>query len=215
MVQPTVTFSPAQIEAMPPLETLVRLFGALEFQQPFSKEAFVSLAERFPDLLMERDNDGKILILSPVKKGSGRRESSLHGLLFMWNYQHQLGELFSPSTGFDLPSGATKSPDATWVSNETSSSTDDEELFVKTVPDFIAEVRTSSDRLKKLQENMTDIWMANGVRLAWLIDPYEETTHIYRQGQAVETIQGFDGNSLFGEEVMPGFELPLKEMKRR
>ncbi|MFN0036934.1 MAG: Uma2 family endonuclease [Saprospiraceae bacterium] len=215
MSQPTVTLTNTQLEGMPPLESLVRQFGPLEFQQSFSKEAFVSLAERFPDLQMEREADGKVLIMSPVKKGSGRRESRLHGLLFMWNFHRQLGELFSASTGFELPSGVTKSPDVAWISNEANPTADEEELFVKTVPDFIAEVRSSSDRLNKLQEKMTEVWMANGVRLAWLIDPYEETAYIYRQGQALEMVNGFDDRSLSGEAVMPGFELPLKEMKRR
>ncbi len=210
-----VTLTKSELEAMPPLESLVRQLGPLEFQQSFSREAFISLAERFPDLQMEREADGKILIMSPVKKGSGRRESQLHGLLFIWNNRHSLGELFSPSTGFDLPSGVIKSPDVGWISNEANVSSDEEELFVKTVPDFIAEVRSSSDRLSKLQEKMTQVWMENGVRLAWLIDPYEETAYIYRQGQAPETIKGFDDKSLLGEDVMPGFVLPLKEMKRR
>ncbi len=200
------------------LEELVLQIGPLEFQQPFTKLAFTSLAERYPDLLMEREADGKIIVMSPVKKGSGRRESNLHGLIFMWNYHHRLGELFNSSTGFDLPTGATKSPDVAWISNETTlaSPSDDEELFIKIVPDFIAEVRSSTDRLPKVQEKMTDIWMANGVRLGWLIDPYEERAYIYRTGQAEpEIVAGFAGKNLSGEDVMPGFELPLDSMKRR
>ena len=56
--------------------------------------------------------------------------------------------------------------------------------------------------------------MANGVRLAWLIDPYEEKAYVYRQGQAVEELSGFDGAFLSGEDVLPGFMLDLGEMKR-
>lgn len=200
------------------LEELVLQLGPLEFQQPFTKAAFMSLSERYPDLLMEREADGKITVMSPVKKGSGRRESNLHGFIFMWNYRHQLGELFNSSTGFDLPTGATKSPDAAWISNETAlaASSDEEESFVKIVPDFVAEVRSSTDRLKKVQEKMTDVWMVNGVRLGWLIDPYEERAYIYRAGQAEpEIVSGFAGKTLSGENVMPGFELPLDSMLRK
>ncbi|MFN0037618.1 MAG: Uma2 family endonuclease, partial [Saprospiraceae bacterium] len=88
-----------------------------------------------------------------------------------------------------------------------------EDDFVKIVPDFVAEVRSRSDRLAKLQKKMADSWMANGVRLGWLIDPYSEQVHIYRQGQEVEILKGFSGKKLSGEDVLPGFELPLDKMQ--
>ena len=56
--------------------------------------------------------------------------------------------------------------------------------------------------------------MANGARLSWLIDPYDEKVYIYRPGREVETIEGFAGKTLSGEDVLPGFELPLEEMMR-
>lgn len=135
----------------------------------------------------------------------------------MWNFQTSLGEVYSPSTGFDLPSGATKCPDAAWISFErlAQSSLEDEERFVRVVPDFVVEVRSGTDRLKKLQTKMADTWLANGVRLAWLIDPYEEKAHLYRPGREVEIVDGFAGKSLSGEDVLPGFELPLESMRRR
>ncbi|HND87949.1 MAG TPA: Uma2 family endonuclease [Saprospiraceae bacterium] len=69
-------------------------------------------------------------------------------------------------------------------------------------------------RLQKLQAKMTATWMADGVRLGWLIGPYEERVHICRDGQPAEVLQGFSGRSLSGEDVLPGFELPLEYMKR-
>jgi Uma2 family endonuclease len=90
----------------------------------------------------------------------------------------------------------------------------DEDDFVQVVPDFVGEVRSSSDRLPKLKHKMTNTWMANGVRLAWLIDPYEEKAYVYRQGQAVEELSGFDDAFLSGEDILPGFMLDLREMKR-
>ena len=153
--------------------------------------------------------------MSPVKKGSGKRESALNGFLFMWNYQSQSGELYGPSSGFDLPDGAFRQPDAAWISKDRlAKSKDADESFITVVPDFVAEIRSGSDRLKKLQTKMTDVWIANGVRLAWLIDPYEEKVYIYRPGREVEIVEGFAGKKLSGEDVLPGFELPLDEMRR-
>lgn len=198
------------------LEEAAARYGPLELQRPLSKAEFVALAEKNPGLMMEREADGTVTIMSPVKKGSGKREFNLAGLFFLWHRQTGLGEFYSPSTGFDLPNGATRSPDVAWISPErlAGASPDDDEAFVKIVPDFVVEIRSGTDRLKKLQAKMTDSWLANGVRLAWLIDPYEEKAYVYRTGQEVEIESGFAGKILSGEEVLPGFELPLDTMRR-
>lgn len=198
------------------LEDVVLQFGAVEFQNPLDRETFLALAERYPDLAMERDKNGITTIMSPVKKGSGKRESALLILVGIWNRASRLGEIHGPSSGFNLPDGAFKQPDVAWISNERIEKAKDysDEAFISVVPDFVAEIRSATDRLNKLQAKMRDVWIANGVRLAWLIDPYDEKVYIYRPGQAVETVVGFAGKKLPGVDVLPGFELPLDEMRR-
>jgi len=120
------------------------------------------------------------------------------------------------SSGFDLPDGSFRQPDAAWISTErlAAGKSADGEASLSVAPDFVAEIRSDSDRLKKLQTKMTEGWIANGVRLAWLIDPFEEKAYIYRPGRDVEIVEGFSGKTLSGEAVLPGFELPLDEMRR-
>jgi Uma2 family endonuclease len=200
------------------LEYLALHFGPVELQRPLSREEFVALAERYPDLGLEREKNGAVTVMSPVKRGSSKRESSVIALLYIWNENlARAGEVHGATGGFDLPDGTTKSPDVAWISPARLAAAPqyEEEDFVKIVPDFVAEVRSHTDRLKKLQKKMTDTWMANGVRLAWLIDPYEEKVHIYRQGKEVEIAEGFAGKKLSGEDVLPGFELPLDKMRAK
>jgi len=199
-------------------EQLAREYGPIELQRPLSKEEFAHLAEQHPDLRMEREPNGTTTIMSPVKKGTSRREGDLFGLLYYWKIQtNALGDLHGPNGTYDLPNGATKMPDASWISPERLAAGDgDEETFIQIVPDFVAEIRSASDRLSKLQEKVRDSWIANGVRLAWLIDPYEEKAYVYRHGaEAPEVVEGFAEKVLSGEEVLPGFELPLDKMMRR
>jgi len=54
--------------------------------------------------------------------------------------------------------------------------------------------------------------IANGVRLAWLIDPLQEKAWIYREDGTVKAFLGFD-HVLSGEEVCPGLELDLRKMR--
>lgn len=55
-------------------------------------------------------------------------------------------------------------------------------------------------------------WTANGCRLAWLIDPVAEKVEIYRADGSKEEKQGFD-QKVSGEDVLPGFELDLKQLR--
>lgn len=59
---------------------------------------------------------------------------------------------------------------------------------------------------------MQETWITNGVRLAWLIDPYKEKAYIYRANGSVEVTTDFEGE-LSGEDVLPGFSLKLSEFK--
>lgn len=201
------------------LDELVRRHGAIELQNPVSKRDFATLAERYPDLPMERAQNGIATIMSPVKRGSGKREFNLAGLFYVWLHRTGLGEFYSASTGFDLPNGAIQSPDVAWISPERLAAApqeDEDATFVQIVPDFVVEIRSQSDRLKKLQAKMHEAWIANGVRLAWLIDPFEEKAYIYRQGQAEpDVVEGFSEKKLAGEDVLPGFELDLETMRRK
>lgn len=180
-----------------------------------SKQQFYQLAEHHPELLMEREKNGDICIMTPVKGGSGFRENNLSYYLTDWAKKHEQGMVFSPSTGFDLPDGSVKSPDVAWISNEKVAhlqSQQIEEEFISIVPDFVAELRSKSDKLKKLQKKMKETWIKNGVRLAWLINPYEEKAYIYRGNGSKEVLPGF-GRQLSGEDVLPGFALDLSQFR--
>ena len=73
--------------------------------------------------------------------------------------------------------------------------------------------RSVKDDLENLKSKMTDSWIANGVRLAWLIDPYEEKAWVYRSNGSIDVVEYFSGKKLSGEDVLPGFELDLEDFK--
>jgi Uma2 family endonuclease len=180
-----------------------------------SKEQFYQLAAQYPELRMEREKNGNILFMTPVKGGSGLRGNNLSYYLTDWCKKQKQGTIFSPSTGFDLPGGSIKSPDIAWISSEKMAQLSPEQIekeFINVVPDFVAELRSESDPLSKLQNKMAKTWIANGVRLAWLIDPYEEKVHIYRADGSIEVVSDFD-RQLSGESVLAEFQLDLSEFK--
>ena len=56
-------------------------------------------------------------------------------------------------------------------------------------------------------------WIENGCRLAWLINPENETVQIFRENGTEEMIQDFD-KILSGENILSGFKLNLKILKK-
>jgi Uma2 family endonuclease len=105
-----------------------------------------------------------------------------------------------------------RSPDASWVSNErweALTETQQKEEFSPLSPDFVVELRSSSDSLKKLREKMQE-YIDNGVRLAWLIDTTKNQVEIYRPGQDVKVLES--PATLSGEDVLPGFVLDLGKL---
>lgn len=166
-----------------------------------------------PELRVEMDKSGKLIIVPPIDYDGGIAESNAHGLLYNWWLRHQTGRTFSPTTGFKLPDGSVRSADGAWASDEriATLSPSQRKKFAPLVPDFVMEIRSSSDRIARLKKKMTDVWLANGVLLAWLIDPKVKKAYIYRPGQPVEEISGFD-HILSGEAVCPGFEMDLRMM---
>ncbi len=170
------------------------------------------LCIRNKELRFERTNQEELVIQLPVGSEGGAKENTLSFFITAWNRGKRSGIVFSPSTGFTLPNGAMRSPDASFITHKRwkTLSKEDKKRFAHICPDFIAELRSESDSIDNLKDKMIE-WMDNGCRLAWLIDPIEEKAYIYRPDKETEVIDTFD-TVLSGENVLSDFELPLSEL---
>lgn len=173
---------------------------------------FIELCQANQDLQLELTATGEVIIMPPTFPWTGKQNSGLNAQLWNWNDKTGLGIVFDSSTGFTLPNSAIRSPDASWVSNErwdTLSEAQQKEEFSPLSPDFIVELRSSSDSIKKLREKMQE-YMANGVRLGWLIDSTTKLVDIYRPGQDAEVLES--PGTLSGENILPEFVLNLSKV---
>jgi Uma2 family endonuclease len=83
-----------------------------------SHEQFQQLAAVNRDLRLERTATGELIVMPPTGSNTGKRNIDVEGQLWLWNRQTKLGVVFDSSTGFHLPNGADRSPDASWVKLE-------------------------------------------------------------------------------------------------
>ena len=174
-------------------------------------DAFFQLCQNNPDIKFERTAAGELVVMSPVGGEGGRREADLTFELVGWNRQRKLGVVFSSSSGFKLPNGADRSPDAAWVKQERwdALTAEQKRKFPPIAPDFVIELRSETDELATLRAKMRE-YMDNGVILGWLINPKDRQVEIYRQRQSIEILE--EPSSISGEEVLPGFVLELSRI---
>ncbi|RZM76120.1 Uma2 family endonuclease [Leptolyngbya iicbica] len=178
----------------------------------FTDEQFYQLCINNPDLTLERDAQGALILMSPVGGESGNTELELGIDLGIWNRQTGLGKVFSSSTIFRLPGGGSRSPDAAWVelSRWQALTPEQRQQFPPIAPDFVLELRSRTDSLPPLQEKMWE-YLNSGVRLGWLINPQDQQVEVYRQGQPPE-VRSLP-TTMSGEAVLPGFTLHIERFE--
>ncbi len=200
-----------QISAKPETETLsIELPRAISLH--VTQEQFAALAVVNRDVRMERTVQGELIVNPPTGWETGRSNYSLNGQIYLWHRgKKERGEAFDSSTGFTLPNGAIRSPDACWISRERwdALTVEQKGTFPNICPDFVVELRSNSDTLKSLQEKMQE-YLDNGAKLGWLLNPQRRQVEIYRPGKEVEVLE--NPVELSGEEILLGFVLNLPQV---
>ena len=176
-------------------------------------EDFYDFCQENPATRFERNPDGKIIVMPNTGGKTGIRNSTITFELEFWKRKKGSGQVFDSSTAFKFANGATRSPDAAWISQERwdSLSEWEQEKFPPIAPDFVIELMSASDISKTSQQKIVE-YIENGVQLAWLINPKEEIVFIYRADGTISKVTDFE-QKLSGENVLEGFELALKLLK--
>src|SRR5205814_2567385 len=172
----------------------------------------------YPDYQIEL-REGKIIIMGPSDSASGEIGARFSTLLGTWVYSHNLGRVLDASTGFRMPNGDLLSPDVSFVSRERLKQ--NPRTYLSVVPELIVEIKSSRDRLRKLEEKIT-LFLSQGVQVGLLIDPDSQTVSIYRFDRSSTTAESEaslpqrttlnDGETLSIPELFPGWEIPITSL---
>lgn len=175
----------------------------------FADEQFFALCMLNGDLRIERTAEGDLDILPPTNEETGGRNAILTHLVTAWTLADGTGKAYDSSTGFRLPNGATRAPDASWVLKSRLAAFTPEQRrtgFLPLAPDFVIELRSPIDSLRDVHAKMRE-YIENGVRLGWLLDPGSRRVSVYRPNAEVETLD--DPAEVSADPELPGFVLDL------
>ena len=150
---------------------------------------FAEVCAANPEAVLELDALGHLVEMTPTGSASGARNQTLGALLWLAIEQSRLPlKLFDSSTGFLLPDGSVRSPDASVVRLERwqALSEAEREGFAPLCPDLVIELASPSDEAQALRKKMA-AYMANGARLGWLLLPQSRTVEIWQTRNAETT----------------------------
>jgi Uma2 family endonuclease len=172
-------------------------------------DAFWDFCAANPDLRIEREPNGDIVIMPPAGFGTGHRNHNITVQLGVWAERDGRGVAADSSTEYYLPNGAARSPDASWVLRRrlAAFTRDEKEKFLHLCPNFVVELMSPSDRLPQAKAKMQE-WIENGAQFAWLIHPQKRTVYVYRPGHPPEELVNVE--SVTGEGPVAGFVLELR-----
>jgi Uma2 family endonuclease len=192
------------------IETQALLLNVTNTTLTVTPEQFDRLCIDNPDLRLELTPNKELIVMVPTLPISGKRNGDLSGQVWYWNRQTNLGEAFDSSTGYDFTAfdGGQPSPDSSWIEKSRLEGISLEKFF-SIAPDFVIELRSSSDNLKPIQGKMI-VYQRVGVRLGLLVNPKNKQVEIYRTGQEVEVLEA--PISIDCSEVMPGFILDMSRI---
>ena len=185
------------------LPLVVRPCGA------FTDDHLYEFCRRNDGFTIERSALGELTIMAPASYNASRRNLKIASQLDRWATRDGTGEANDSSGGFILPDSSMLAPDAAWVQKSRLATVprEQQEKFLPLCPDFVIELLSRTDRLRDARAKMHQ-YLDNGLRLGWLIDPFERRVYVYRPGTEVEVHD--DPDSMEGDPELPGFRLELK-----
>lgn len=174
-----------------------------------SDDEFLQLCSLNEGWLFETDPEGTLLIMTGAALPSSQRAVEIIAQLWLWLRSGVGGAVCDGTAIILLPDGSRRLPDAGWISDERlpAAPPRNPEGVWPATPDFVVEIVSYTDRLEDQQDKMQNVWLANGVRLGWLIDPYEAKVHVYRPSAEAEVLER--PSELGDAEVLPGLSVEL------
>ncbi|NJR58656.1 MAG: Uma2 family endonuclease [Cyanobacteria bacterium CRU_2_1] len=154
--------------------------------------------------------DGEVITISNSGMEHGNIATTLSFYLNSQIIPNKLGVLCDSSTAFSLKSGNKRSPDISFIAKDRLKGLKRlPKGYFQGAPDLAVEIISPSNTFESIHTKLVE-YFANDCRLAWVVNPDEQWVMVYRQPQPDRLVKAAE--TLEGEEIIPGFTLPLAEL---
>ena len=156
---------------------------------------------------------GELIMVTPAGYAHGNIEIRIARALANFVEPAGLGDVLGAETGFHIASDpdTVRAPDVAFVRAERVPS-EKPQGFFEGAPDLAVEVLSPNDRASEVNAKVHD-WLDAGCRMVWVVDPATKTVLVYRSRTQIVVLGASD--TLPGDDVLPGFSLPLAEIFAR
>jgi Uma2 family endonuclease len=178
-------------------------------------EGFAQLCAANPEAVLELAADGSLIQMTPTGGDTGARNADLLFQLQSWARARGGWKVFDSSTGFRLPDGSVRSPDASLVALDRwqALSADERRGFAPVCPDLVVELASPTDDgprgVSALRQKMAS-YQRNGARLGWLLIPQERAVEAWPAAGSSSALEG--RIKLEGGADFPGLSIDLEEI---
>lgn len=156
-------------------------------------------------------SEGELIVMSPASYKHGTTAAKFLRHIDTFVEEHDLGETTAAETGFILfknPDGrdTVRAPDVGFVAKGRMPENFDDG-YAPIAPDLAVEVMSPNDSADEIEKKVQE-YLSAGVRMVVVVYPATKsvTVHTPKGIRRITLDEAFDG-----EDVLPGFSLPLKK----
>lgn len=151
-----------------------------------------------------------VLVEKPMGFAESRIAILLATALQQFVDKHDLGIVTGESGMIRMPQNLVRIPDVAFLAWDKFPDRElPDEGAPEIVPDLAVEVLSKSNTKAEMDRKLRE-YFSIGVRLVWFVDPKARTVTVYRTATLCKTLSAAD--RLDGGKVLPGFELPVKNL---
>lgn len=130
--------------------------------------------------------------------------------LTVYIYEKKLGKTFDGQSGCWMKSGNLRCADISFLSKSRIDGLHGRPKgYFHGAPDLAVEVLSPNETAKQVAEKLAD-YFESGAQLVWIVNPADKTVTVYRSLVSLKVLR--PGDALDGEDIVPGFSMPVVEL---